>query len=103
MIAESAEMGRLMGLLGSARSMIVTCELSGFFSRTQMNLSDSMVNVLKVIFSGVIPKLVSCRCSVNLIGSCRAVILFNTREGNNQRTMTYEALILFLDVILKKE
>lgn len=56
MMALSAEMGLRMGLLGSLMSMITTCACSPTFSRTQMNLSDSIVSVLKPMLAGLIPK-----------------------------------------------
>lgn len=55
MIAESAVMGRLMGLLESARSMIITWAVSATFSLIQMNLSDSMVRVAKPICCTLMP------------------------------------------------
>lgn len=60
MMALSAEMGLRMGLLGSLMSMITTCACSPTFSRTQMNLSDSIVSVLKPMLAGLIPKFWSC-------------------------------------------
>lgn len=59
MMAESALIGLRMGLVGSAMSMMTTSAVSPTFSRTQMNLSDSMVRVLKDIDAGLIPTLVS--------------------------------------------
>ena len=56
MMALSAEMGLRMGVLGSAMSMITTCACSPTFSRMQMNLSDSMVSVLKPMFAGLMPR-----------------------------------------------
>lgn len=56
MMALSAEMGRRMGLLGSAMSMMTTCACSPTFSRMQMNLSDSMVRVLNPMLAGLIPR-----------------------------------------------
>ena len=38
MMAESADIGRLIGLVGSDMSMITTCAVSPTFSRTQMYL-----------------------------------------------------------------
>ncbi len=55
MMAESAEMGRLMGLLASLRSMMTTCDVSPTFSRTHMNLSDSMVRVLNPMLAALMP------------------------------------------------
>lgn len=60
MIAESADIGLRMGLVGSFRSIMTTWAVSPIFSRTQMNLSDSIVSVLKLILAGLIPTLVSC-------------------------------------------
>ena len=79
MIAESAEIGLLIGLVGSDMSMMTTCAVSPTFSRTQMYLeyslvgksstskkvlyvsylSDSMVRELNPMFAGVIPTFVS--------------------------------------------
>ena len=59
MMAESPEMGRRIGLVGSAMSMMTTCAVSATFSRTQMNLSDSMVRVLNPMLDACIPTLVS--------------------------------------------
>ena len=59
MIAESALMGRLMGLAVSFRSMITTWLALFTFSRTQMNLSDSIVSVLNEIEFALIPAAVS--------------------------------------------
>ena len=59
MMAESAEMGRRMGFTGSDMSMMTTWLFSPTFSRTQMNLSDSMVRVLKPTLAALIPTLVS--------------------------------------------
>lgn len=60
MMAESAEIGLRIGLFTFDMSMITTCAESPTFSRTQMNLSDSMVNVLKLMFAAFIPIAVSC-------------------------------------------
>lgn len=56
MIALSAEIGLRMGLLGSFMSMITTCACSPTFSLMQMNLSDSIVRVLKPMLAGLIPR-----------------------------------------------
>lgn len=61
MMAESALIGRRIGLLASAMSIITTCAVSPTFSRTQMNLSDSMVRVLNDIELRLIPTFVSCK------------------------------------------
>ena len=89
MMAESAEIGLLIGLVGSDMSMITTWAVSPTFSRTQMYLklktmirvfkivfkivfdisksgaylSDSMVRELNPMFAGVIPTFVSCNSS----------------------------------------
>lgn len=60
MMAESAEMGLLMGLVGSCKSMMTTCAVSPAFSRTQINLSDSIVRVLNPMLAALMPILVSC-------------------------------------------
>jgi len=54
-MAESAEMGRLMGLEESFMSIMTTCAVSPTFSRTQMNLSDSMVRVLNPMLAALMP------------------------------------------------
>ena len=60
MIAESAAIGLLIGFVGSAISMITTwLPASPTFSRTQINLSDSIVRLAKPIFAGWIPAFVS--------------------------------------------
>ena len=81
MMAESAEIGLLMGLVGSDMSMMTTWAVSPTFSRTQMYLkletmhtctqlktfksgtylSDSIVRELNPMFAGVIPTFVSCK------------------------------------------
>ena len=58
-MAESAEMGLRMGLVWSAMSMMTTWLVSPNFSRTQMNLSDSMVRLLKPMLLALMPTLVS--------------------------------------------
>lgn len=55
MMAESAEIGLLVGLLASAMSIITTCATSPTFSLTQIYLSDSMVRVEKPMFAALIP------------------------------------------------
>lgn len=59
MMAESAEIGLRMGLVASDKSMITTWLVSPTFSRTQINLSDSMVRLLKPTLAALIPTLVS--------------------------------------------
>uniref|UniRef100_A0A8W7PT82 Uncharacterized protein n=1 Tax=Anopheles coluzzii TaxID=1518534 RepID=A0A8W7PT82_ANOCL len=49
MIAESALIGRRIGFCASFMSMITTCAVSPTFSRTQMNLSDSIVRLVNEI------------------------------------------------------
>lgn len=58
-IAESADIGRLVGLAVSFISIMTTCAVSFTFSRTQINLSDSMVRVLNDIELILIPTFVS--------------------------------------------
>lgn len=65
MIAESADMGRLVGLLTSFMSIMTTCAVSLTFSRTQINLSDSMVRVLNEIELILMPTFVSCKIRKN--------------------------------------
>ena len=60
-MAESAVMGLRIGLVASARSMMTTCEVSATFSRTQMNLSDSIVRVAKPICCTLMPTFWSCK------------------------------------------
>ncbi len=61
MIAESAVMGRRMGLFASARSMMMTWAVSATFSLMQINLSDSMVRVANPICWTLIPTFWSYR------------------------------------------
>lgn len=58
-MAESAEIGLLVGLLASAKSMMTTWAVSPTFSRTQINLSDSIVRVEKPILAALMPTLCS--------------------------------------------
>uniref|UniRef100_A0A6B0TTQ8 Putative secreted protein n=1 Tax=Ixodes ricinus TaxID=34613 RepID=A0A6B0TTQ8_IXORI len=74
MMAESAEMGLRMGLVGLAMSTMTTCAASPTFSRTQMNLSDSIVSVLKPTLAALMPMLVSCKCSWNRIGNICVIV-----------------------------
>ena len=60
-MAESAEIGRLVGLALSFISTITTCAVSLTFSRTQMNLSDSMVRVLNEMELLLMPMFRSCK------------------------------------------
>jgi len=60
-IAESADIGLLIGLAESFMSMITTWAVSPTFSLTQMNLSDSIVRVLKLTLLALIPTAVSCK------------------------------------------
>ena len=62
MIAESAVMGLRIGLAESARSMMITWDVSPTFSRIQMNLSDSIVRVAKPICCTLMPTFWSCIC-----------------------------------------
>jgi hypothetical protein len=55
MIAESAEIGRLIGLFELSISMMTTCAVSPIFSRTQMNLSDSIVRVENPMLAALMP------------------------------------------------
>lgn len=55
MIAESAVMGRRCKACGLFKSIITTWFCSPTFSRTQMYLSDSIVNELNPIFAALIP------------------------------------------------
>lgn len=55
-MALSAEIGLRIGLLGSFISIITTWACSPTFSLMQMNLSDSIVKVLKPMFAGFIPR-----------------------------------------------
>lgn len=60
MMADSAEMGRRMTLLASARSMMTTCLAPFTSSRTQMYRSDSRVRVANPMLAGWIPRAVIC-------------------------------------------
>jgi len=64
MMAESAEIGRRMGLAVSLRSIMTTCAVSPTFSRTQMNLSDSIVSVLNPMFVALMPRFCSCNVDI---------------------------------------
>lgn len=55
MMAESADIGLRIGLELSFISMMITWAVSPTFSRTQMNLSDSIVRVLNPMFAALIP------------------------------------------------
>uniref|UniRef100_A0A2M4D0M1 Putative secreted protein n=1 Tax=Anopheles darlingi TaxID=43151 RepID=A0A2M4D0M1_ANODA len=63
MMAESALIGRRIGFCASFISMITTCAVSPTFSRTQINLSDSIVRLVNEIELGLMLMLVSCKCS----------------------------------------
>ena len=98
MMAESAEIGLLMGLVGSDMSMMTTWAVSPTFSRTQMYLkletmhtctkfkkiksstylSDSIVRELNPMFAGVIPTFVSCK---SYIFKYRSSVLFASTSG----------------------
>ena len=54
-MADSAVIGRLMGLAASPRSIITTWAVSPTFSLTQMYLSDSIVRVANPICCTLIP------------------------------------------------
>jgi len=64
MMAESAEIGRRMGLAVSLRSIMTTCAVSPTFSRTQMNLSDSIVSVLNPMLVALMPRFCSCNVDI---------------------------------------
>lgn len=68
-MAESALIGRLIGVWALAISMITTCADSPTFSRTQMYLSLSMVRVLKLMLAALMPIDVSCNHPNNTINS----------------------------------
>ena len=67
MMAESAEIGRRMGLAVSFRSMMTTWAVSPTFSLTQMNLSDSIVSVLKPMLVALMPRFCSCTTAIQTI------------------------------------
>lgn len=75
MMALSAEMGLRMGVLGSAMSMITTWVCSPTFSRMQMNLSDSMVKVLKPMLAGLMPKFWSWETKERRSKACWPMLL----------------------------
>ena len=54
-MAESADIGRLIGLEESFMSIMTTWAVSPTFSRIQMNLSDSIVRVLNPMLAALIP------------------------------------------------
>lgn len=60
-IADSAVIGRLIGLAGSPRSMMTTWEVSPTFSLMHMYLSDSMVRLENPIWDTLIPTFWSYR------------------------------------------
>ena len=62
MIAESAEIGLLIGFWGVAMSTMTTWAASPTFSRTHMNLSDSMVSVANSNGCALIPIFWSWTC-----------------------------------------
>lgn len=61
MMAESALIGRRIGLFVSFMSMMTTWAVSPTRSRTQMNLSDSIVSVLNEIVAVLMPAFESYR------------------------------------------
>lgn len=56
MIAESAVIGRRITFVGSFKSTMTTAFWSPVVSRTQINLSDSRVRVLKPMLAGLMPR-----------------------------------------------
>ena len=78
-MAESAVMGLRIGLAASARSMMTTCEVSATFSRTQMNLSDSIVRVANPICCTLMPTFWSCDMKGEKRGGGR-----NERKGEDE-------------------
>ena len=60
-IAESADIGLLIGCCGVAISIMTTWLESPIFSRTQIYLSDSIVRVLNPIVAALMPTDVSCK------------------------------------------
>ena len=67
--AESAVMGRFNGVNGAARSTMTT-ELDGPVSRMHMNLSLSIVTLVKEINCWLIPRLGSCKNKQPLFSYC---------------------------------
>ena len=55
MMAESAEIGLLVGFVASAMSTITTCAVSPTFSLMQMYLSDSIVSVENPMLAELMP------------------------------------------------
>jgi len=88
MMAESAEMGRRIGLAVSLRSMMTTCAVSPTFSRTQMNLSDSIVSVLNPMLVALIPRF----CNYNNT----TTPLFNIKYGFNKRYLIARSLFYYV-------
>ena len=85
MIAESAEMGLLVGLVGSAMSTMTTWAVSPTFSLIQMYLSDSMVNVEKPMLAALIPILWSYerkRCKYSRLFKSSFAIIFSLGKKN---------------------
>ena len=59
MIADSAVIGRRCTSVGLVMSMMTTCTVPFNSSRMQMNFSDSIVSVAKLMNCGWMPTLVS--------------------------------------------
>lgn len=73
-MAESPDIGLRMGFVGSDMSMMTTWAASVLFSLMQMNLSLSIVRVLKEMLDGWMPTLVSCKCSWKRIGNACVIL-----------------------------
>lgn len=90
-------MGRRSGCEGMDMSMITTL-FCGDVSRTQMNLSDSIVTCVKVMNCWLMPRLVSVRASFMVMGALAAAMatsvmarkpLRSEQNQNTKRTATH--------------
>lgn len=95
--AESAVIGRRSGCEGMDMSTMTTL-FCGDVSRTQMNLSDSIVTCVKVINCWLMPRLVSVRASFMVMGALAAAMatsvmarkpLRSEQNQNTKRTATH--------------
>jgi NAD/NADP transhydrogenase beta subunit len=81
--AESAVMGRRSGCEGMDMSMITTL-FCGDVSRTQMNLSDSIVTCVKVMNCWLMPRLVSVSASFIVMGALAVAMATEDNERDAQ-------------------
>ncbi len=76
-------MGRRSGCEGMDMSMITTL-FCGDVSRTQMNLSDSIVTCVKVMNCWLMPRLVSVSTSFIVMGALAVAMATEDNEGDAQ-------------------